>query len=101
MVIFIVYGVTLLYMGIAAIMACNDASGSRGADDLKVESGDATQDSSTTVQHTPSNGVATNPEGIHVHVHVHNAPCVLNDASQTTSSTVSASQIGQSNGQVK
>jgi len=68
MVLFIVYGVTLLYMGISAIMACNDAGGSRGADDLKVESGQVGNSNAA----VPSNGIAgESPDGIHVHVHVH------------------------------
>lgn len=91
MVLFIVYGVTLVYMGIAAIMACNNSS-SRGADDLKVESSsEATQNSSAAVS---SNNVDANPEGIHVHVHVH-----TDNASQAPPPMVSAIKLGQSNGQ--
>lgn len=63
-VLWILYGVTLVYMGIAAIMTCNGGS-FRGADDLEVAGGQ--EAGGTGKQAAP----ATNAHEVHVHVHLH------------------------------
>lgn len=67
-VLFILYGISLIYMGIAAIMCCNAGGGAtRGADDLEVASG-----SSKGEKRTEAAAPAAAPtHEIHVHVHMH------------------------------
>lgn len=62
LVLFLLYGISLVYMGISAIICCNNATGtiSRGADDLEVASGENGRS-------TASGG----DEKTHVHVHHH------------------------------
>jgi len=91
-VLFVLYGISLIYMGISAIICCNQGGGSdgfRGADDLEV-AGDASgpvkrgppgtrrQAASPPVaRQEPCNPPSTSAKGgggeqhIHVHIHTH------------------------------